>query len=667
MTYRPEIDGLRAVAVLAVLLFHATGLLPGGFAGVDVFFVISGYVITSMLAAELDAGRFSLVRFYERRVRRLFPALAVTILVTAAASAMILLPLDLKAMGKSAVAAALMVSNVLFWDEAGYFDAAAQTKPLLHTWSLAIEEQFYLVYPLLLAALWKLGRRRLLWTLALLFGLSLAAAAWTAPDQPLTAFYLAPFRLWELMLGGLIALRPVRRLEGDVFAGLGVAMIATSFFIFNAESDFPGWPALLPTVGTALVLNGARAGMVVARALAVRPAVFVGKISYSLYLVHWPLIVLLEYRHDARLGLMGGLAVIGVSLVLAWLSWRFVEQPFRQHAPGRPLRVFSRAAAATALCCAAGASFSATGGLPQRLPEDVRAIYARMGDDWPESPACFIDTKGRTGPSLDDIRAGRVCSRGRAPAGRPDFIVWGDSHAASMSPPIFAAGDRLGPRGVIVGAGACPPLLDFETITAREATRRRCQEVNEATLDLIATQKIPVAFLVARWPRAALGNGYGDEGLFFDPKDIAPPVPGEDAKFAAALDRTLGRLVELGVRPVIVMSVPEPGYNVPYELARLMLSGRKADIAPAREAVEEREARAREIIAAAVAKHGADIVDPIPALCDDEKCPVVRNGAPIYRDTDHIARAAALRLTPLFESAFRRAATAGAVALTDRP
>ncbi|MFL1875525.1 acyltransferase family protein, partial [Hansschlegelia beijingensis] len=348
MTYRPEIDGLRAVAVLAVLLFHATGMLPGGFAGVDVFFVISGYVITSMLATELDAGRFSLVRFYERRVRRLFPALAVTILVTAAASAMILLPLDLKAMGKSAVAAALMVSNVLFWDEAGYFDAAAQTKPLLHTWSLAIEEQFYLVYPLLLAGLWKFGRRGLLWTLALLFGLSLAAAVWMAPGQPLTAFYLAPFRLWELMLGGLIALRPVRRLEGDVFAGLGVAMIAVSFFIFNAESDFPGWPALLPTVGTALVLNGARAGTAVARALAAPPAVFVGKISYSLYLVHWPLIVLLEYRDNARLGLMGGLAVIGVSLLLAWLSWRFVEQPFRQHAPGRPLRVFSRAAAATA-------------------------------------------------------------------------------------------------------------------------------------------------------------------------------------------------------------------------------------------------------------------------------------------------------------------------------
>ncbi|GLK67095.1 acyltransferase family protein [Hansschlegelia plantiphila] len=656
MTYRPELDGLRAVAVLAVLLFHATGALPGGFAGVDVFFVISGYVITCVIAGDLDAGRFSVAGFYERRVRRIAPALVATILATALASAFILMPIDLKSMGRSAAAAALMVSNILFWNESGYFDAAAQTKPLLHTWSLGIEEQFYLLYPLLVSGLWRRARSALTAALLAMFVASLAAAAWMTADEPSTAFYLAPFRFWELALGGLIALRPMKALERAPFAWIGLAMIAASFAVFDATTPFPGLPALLPTVGAALVINGARGASLAARTLGSRPFTFVGKISYSLYLVHWPLIVLLEYRQGARLDAWQGAAVVAGSIALAWISWRVVEQPFRRPAGrGSRLAVFGGAGAAAALCCAAGAVFVVTNGLPERLPPDVRQIYSMIGDDWPENAQCFVDTKGTHGPQPDDIRAGRLCSMGPKPTGRPDFLVWGDSHAPAIAPGIFAAADRVGARGLIVGAGACPPLVDFRTLTARDATNRRCAEINAAALDLMKSKEIPLVFMVARWPRSAAGNGYGDEGLFFDPADIAAPIPGEDLKFKAALEATLARLQEIGVRPVIVMDVPEAGYNVPYELARAKMAGRSIDVDPTRAVYRERVERAREIITAAAEADNAEIVDPTRWFCDDDDCDVQRNGLPLYRDTDHITRQTALALSPFFDDAFGRA------------
>lgn len=664
LLYRPEIDGLRAVAVLSVLLYHAAALIPGGFVGVDVFFVISGYVITRTIATDLDAGRFSLWSFYERRVRRIAPALIVVILATAAASAVILLPVDLDGMGRSAIAAALMVSNMLFWGQAGYFDAAAQAKPLLHTWSLGIEEQFYLVYPLVVAALWRHARRALVPALCVLAALSFAAAAWHISVDPSDVFYLAPFRFWELLVGGLIALRPVRALEGSAFAGLGLALIVAALVLYDGATTFPGPAALLPTLGAALAINGAREGMAAARLLAVRPLVFVGKISYSLYLVHWPLIVLVEYRQDARLDGLQAAAVIAASFALAWASWRFVEQPFRAKGHGGPSaprpKVFAAAGLATAACCALGAVFVASNGLPDRLSPEVRAVYAMIQPDRSHD-YCFVDTRGRTGPSLEDIRAGKLCSLGQPPEeGRPRFLVWGDSHAAALAPGVFKAGDEAGLKGMFVGAGSCPPLQDFTTLTARDDTNRRCHEVNEAVFDLLEREKIPLVFMIARWTRAANGNGYGDEGMFFDPDRIAPPVPGEDARFAAALDATLARLKAIGVRPVVVQSVPEAGYIVPYALAKAMMAGREVDLAPSAKSEFRRDGRATEIIQQAAERHGAEVVEPDPFFCGAEKCDVVRDGVPLYRDADHVTPATALALAPLYSAVMQREVAQGA-------
>ncbi|QZO01553.1 acyltransferase [Chenggangzhangella methanolivorans] len=479
MLYRPEIDGLRAVAVLSVLLYHAAGLVPGGFVGVDVFFVISGYVITKTIAADLAAGSFGLWSFYERRIRRIAPALGVTILATAAASAAILLPIDLEAMGKSAIAAALMVSNMLFWGQAGYFDAAAQAKPLLHTWSLGIET----VLPYFSAAC----------------GGSLALRAPRRRSRPRRARRRLVRRL-DLASAG----RSRRRVLPRALPLLGAADRRAHRAASGARARRLGlcvsWPRADRRRGSPLrrqdpvpgpcgagadARRGARdqrraRGHGGGALLAARPLVLVGKISYSLYLVHWPLIVLVEYRQDARLDATEAWLVIAVSLVLAWISWHFVEQPFRAKAAHPPRaetsdrakpvtrpQLVAAAAAVTALCCAVGGVFAHSEGLPERLSPEVRAVYGMIPPDRSHDH-CFVDTRGRTGPTPDDIRAGRLCSLGAPPEeGRPRFLVWGDSHAAALAPGIFKAGDEAGLKGLFVGAGSCPPLEDFRTLTAR--------------------------------------------------------------------------------------------------------------------------------------------------------------------------------------------------------
>ncbi|MFJ5486903.1 acyltransferase family protein, partial [Hansschlegelia beijingensis] len=438
-----------------------------------------------------------------------------------------------------------------------------------------------------------------------------------------------------------------------------LAMIAAAATLYSDATTFPGAAALLPTLGAALLLNAGHGGAQTSgafRLLSTRPLVFVGKISYSLYLVHWPLIVLVEYRQDARLDLVQATIIIGLSIALAALSWRFIEQPFRR--PGHEAlprtRLFGRAAAATALCCALGGGLVAANGWPGRLSPEVRAVYAMIRPEWKAEDACFVDTKGRTGPSLEDIRAGRLCSMSRTAVNeRPKFLVWGDSHAPALAPGIFKAGDKLGLPGVLVGAGSCPPLEDFETLTARPETRRRCHEVNEAAFDFLQRERVPLVFLVARWARAASGNGFGEEGMFFDPAKVPPPVPGEDARFAAALDRTLARLMSYGVHPVVVLDVPEAGYAVAYATAKAMMAGRDlSKITLTRRAELERDGHATDIIEQIAAKYNAPTVEPDPFFCNDDVCDLVRGGVPLYRDSDHITRTTALQLSDIFDSAF---------------
>lgn len=335
--YRPEIDGLRSVAVVPVILFHAGfESFGGGFVGVDVFFVISGYLITSIILAELAAGSFSVANFYERRARRILPAL---FLVMAASSAMawaVLFPSDLESFSRSLIATALFSSNFLFWSQTGYFDTTAELKPLLHTWSLAVEEQYYILFPLFIMTIWGLARSKTAVALALLAVLSLLTAEWGTWHHPEAAFFLLPFRLWELALGALSSVylsehhRRFERGIAQIGSLVGVSLILWAIFVFDKNTSFPGFYALAPTVGTTLVIVFASANTLVGSLLSSRLLVGIGLISYSAYLWHQPLLAIARYRSVAEPPIWIVIGICALTFCLAYLSWRFVEVPLRR-------------------------------------------------------------------------------------------------------------------------------------------------------------------------------------------------------------------------------------------------------------------------------------------------------------------------------------------------
>ena len=381
MTYRPHVDGLRAIAVLAVVFFHAGfESFGGGFVGVDVFFVISGFLITKMIVVQ--EHRFSLIRFYERRARRILPALVIVVVFCSVVAYVLFMPKEFAAFGKSVAATALLSSNMLFWSETGYFDAPPELKPLLHTWSVAVEEQFYLLYPLLLILCRRyLGGR---WILLLLPAclLSFAASIWMTRRTPEAAFYLAPSRAWEFLLGCLLAVEAIPRLSNRLWReGLslfGIALIAWSVFTFSQYMLFPGLNALVPCLGAAILI--AVAGdkdTVVGRILASGPLVFIGLISYSLYLWHWPIFVFARYIVMDQLSLQTQIILLLITLPLSYFSWRYVEQPVRRglYWRGRRLFIGSVVTALTAVCF--GVLVGLSSGMPGRIAPEEFLLWRR--------------------------------------------------------------------------------------------------------------------------------------------------------------------------------------------------------------------------------------------------------------------------------------------------
>ncbi len=342
MYYRREIDGLRAIAVLPVILFHAGfSAFSGGFVGVDVFFVISGFLITSIILGEKQRGTFSLVDFYERRARRILPALFVVMLACIPFSWFWLMPDDMRDFSKSLVAVSSFSSNFLFWQESGYFGTAAELKPLLHTWSLAVEEQYYVLFPLFFMLMWKLGRQWILPSLIAIAFVSLALAQWGSFNRPMATFFLLPTRGWELITGAFVAFYVTSRgteatlvtsnkATCEVLGLLGILLIGYSVFFFDETVPFPSLYTLVPTVGAALIILFSSSKTVAGRLLGSRAFVGIGLISYSAYLWHQPLFAFARHRSPTELGAASFALLTAGAIGLAYLSWRFVEKPFRQ-------------------------------------------------------------------------------------------------------------------------------------------------------------------------------------------------------------------------------------------------------------------------------------------------------------------------------------------------
>lgn len=335
MTYRKEIDGLRALAVIPVILFHGGfSWLSGGYVGVDIFFVISGYLITSIILKEKEANTFTIISFYERRARRILPALFFIIFLCLPFAWFLLLPHELKEFGESIISVAFFSSNILFWQGSGYFAADAELIPLLHTWSLAVEEQFYVIFPLLMIAFWKLGKVWLISIISLIALFSLGLTEWGWREFPDANFYLIPTRAWELMIGALLAFYLYYKTQSSgmichIASLLGFGLIIYSIIYFDENIPFPSLYSLLPTIGTALIILFTAPNTLVYHILSTRIMVGIGVISYSAYLWHYPLFVFAKTYSLDELSIWMVCLLSISSLLLAYFSWRFIERPFR--------------------------------------------------------------------------------------------------------------------------------------------------------------------------------------------------------------------------------------------------------------------------------------------------------------------------------------------------
>ena len=333
MKYRAEIDGLRALAVVPVILFHAGfELFSGGFVGVDVFFVISGYLITTILIEDIENKRFSIVKFYERRARRILPALFFVMLVCIPFAWMWMLPSQMKDFSQSLVAVSLFASNILFWRESGYFDAAAEEKPLLHTWSLAVEEQYYVLFPIFLILAWRFGKNKVFWMIVVMAAISLLLSEWGWRNKATANFYLAPTRAWELFAGSIAAFVVQKQgvQNNNPLALTGLLAILFSIFFYDETTPFPSLYALVPVLGVVLLVLYADKETIAARLLSNKGFVGIGLISYSAYLWHQPLFAFARIHSLERPSTVLMLALIFTSVLLAYLSWRYIEKPFRR-------------------------------------------------------------------------------------------------------------------------------------------------------------------------------------------------------------------------------------------------------------------------------------------------------------------------------------------------
>ena len=654
MPYRADIDGLRAVSVIAVVLYHAgLPLFGGGYVGVDVFFVISGFLITSLILHEQDSGTFSLTGFYHRRIRRILPALFAMMSACAVAGWFLLAPGDYMRLGRSIIGAAASISNVQFWLESGYFDTAAAEKPLLHTWSLGVEEQFYLLFPLylILIARW-LSRWRLPLT-AVICTISFAIGAVDAVHDPVAAFYLPQSRLWELLAGGLLAmgaLPPLRSQTARTWTALGgLGLIAGTAVFYSEDTLFPGLGALPPTLGAVLIIwSGGSGASIVARALATRPAVLLGKISYSLYLWHFPLLAFGFYVGLGALSAAQTAALLTLAFLLSLLSWRFVEQPARRAGAMLPWRrVASSAAAGVLVLFLSGMVLQAQGGFPARMTEEPRRLIASQPLRNPDRQACYVSAPSR-------IATGNLCVMGDA-AAMPSFVLWGDSHGEMLRAAVGSAASAAGRAGWFAGEKGCAPLVG---VTRPE--QPLCRKIGEAYLRMIVeTPAIADVVIAARW-------GLWSEGVHYAHESGMPPATlalvetplehGLDnhATLAAGLERTITALLAAGKRVWVVGPVPEVGYDVPrYFYLRSLGFARDLEIAPTLAEFGQRQHFVLTLLTDLGQRYPIGTIWPHGRLCGDVGCEIARDGHVLYADDDHLsvfgAQSIASAFAPIFD------------------
>ncbi|GAA0307827.1 acyltransferase family protein [Sphingomonas oligophenolica] len=636
--YRPEIDGLRAIAVLAVMLFHARVRgFSGGFVGVDIFLVISGYLIAQLILRESAAGSFTLIGFYERRVRRILPAL-LAMLIASGLAGLILLPIDFRPFGESLTAISLFASNLLFWNWGGYFTLTEDATPLLHTWSLAVEEQFYILFPALLL-LARRGGQRMIWASLAAAALgSFAYSVWATHGHAEAAFYSPLSRAWEFLAGALLASAIVptpRRAIGDIAAVLGIVLIAHTILHLHDTTFFPGVEAVAPVLGSVLMLFGSEApGSRVGRVLAMRPLAAIGLISYSLYLWHWPLIVFGGYYAPQPYGLIR-IAMALLAFPVAWLSWRYVELPFR-----KPRLLLSRrtlfisAVAASSVLALYGVAIWRANGFPGRFDQTIQRLSERQPQP----------DYGCANRSIEEMRTDTHCLIGGG-GPRPSFVLWGDSHAAVYFPALDALARRYRVSGYDAAWLGCPPLIPIrardnrpEKWMLRAEKIRQCDAHNKQVMQFVIATRPRVVLVAAEW-----GAYSGGKHALAEAPDISG-IP-----FRTSVEK----LRALGIHVYVVQDVPSATLAEPRALAKAHLTGRTIALEPDLAAYLRRDTSFRAMTSDLQRRGLIEVIEPALRLCDRQRCHVTENNYPIYYDSNHLSARGAFLVAPIFEPMMR--------------
>lgn len=634
--YRSDIDGLRAVAVLSVVFFHLfKQALPGGYLGVDMFFVLSGYLITAIIWMEMRENRFSVVRFYDRRIRRIMPALLALLAAVTLICALLLLPSDLIGYGKSLLATLVFAANVYFWRDTDYFSPAAEQKPLLHIWSLGVEEQFYILFPLILVLLARWRAHRALYAIGALTLGSLGANIFALRiGGSLPAFFLIPTRAWELGLGALLALLPAQSVPRSRGAGFAAALGAVLVIIGIAHPVDSYWffPVAVPVViGTALlVLAGRHDESPVTRLLRLRPVVFTGLISYSLYLWHWPIIVLSQYYLVRPLTPLETAAAAALMAVCAIGSWRFIERPFRnKQMPIGKVRII--AAAGAAVLAAAAAGILAAKGMPARLSREAAAINQAVDTNY----RCAISDYLPFGGS----RACVMNLPSRNP-GDADVVLLGNSHAQMYAPVWTSILAERGMQGLLVPVNGCLPTIQANI-------SRECLGIARKNLDEISRlARVKTVIIGLKWDHL--------QGPLEEPGGNVPDDTDKSA-LVSALDDLIDRIRGAGKQVILVGPIAEPGWNIASILSRQLAYGHlpdRPDYLPLAQFTE----RLGPAIAHFSARGDIVFVRPDQVQCPKDRCKFILDGRSLFSDGDHIARAELPRFRPLFEAALTASA-----------
>ena len=639
MQFRNDINGLRAIAVIAVMLFHFdASWLPGGFAGVDVFLVISGFLMTSIIFRGFESDNFSILKFYVSRANRIIPALAVLCIALLIFGWFYITPLDYKVLGKHVGGSISFISNFMYWRESGYFDVASHEKWLLHTWSLSTEWQFYILYPLALVIMRKMmSIRTMKVTLLVATIAGFILSIFLTQKLPNSSYYLLPSRFWEMLLGGVAYLYPLTLTEPQkkIMERFGLSLIILTYVFISQANAWPGYLAIVPVMGTFLVILAQRNN-----SLMTGNAVFqtLGKWSYSIYLWHWPLVVAISYYSLSTPFIYLGLAL---SVLLGFLSYTYIETiRFKRYFESFFAFLTCKPIYIALLTCIFGSLTFAGNGFESHYPQAV--IHADK-ESLNRNPHHCINTGEVLNPCIignpNNIKA----------------IVVGDSHADALTGSVSSAID-LNQQGIVALTISSCPLVVNAKLTKFNTF---CSQANQKRMDYLLQnhQGVPV-FWVARTPIYA--HGLSDPKKITDSSDTKPLIyfkrqydVATDAFFAEFKLELINTIAQLkGNHPVyLVQPTPEMNRNIPKTLARNYLLNTNDDLSISYQDYLKRSGKVRQMITDVAEVTTSQVLDPIPYLCDDQRCKAQHNDRPIFYDADHLSEYGNKLLTPMFRQA----------------